>query len=235
MTVASEDKRTQFAGAGSAGPYTIGFTILLSSHLKVTRTVVSTGVDTIMTLDAGSDGFTIDAGLTEITLTEVLAAGERLTIERDVPLTQLIDYIANSAFPASVNEAGLDQLTMIAQQLTDAVERSAKFKSTLSDTLVASINETPVDTATLVWDGVTGDIINGPTTADIDAVAANAAAAASSATDAQTAQTAAELAETNAETAETNAAASAAEAAGSVGGVKVSADDTTPDLSLIHI
>ena len=202
MTVPSEVKRTQYAGAGSTGPYTIGFPILDSSHLKATRTIVSSGVDTELTLDAGTDGFTIDTDLSEITLTEALAVGERLTIERDIPLTQGTDYIANSAFPAEVNERALDKLTMIAQQISDAGNRSPKFKSTLPESLIGSINEAPADGATLQWDGTTGDIINGPSALDITA---SATAAASSATDAQSAQTAAESAQAAAETAQTNA------------------------------
>lgn len=161
MTVSSEDKRTAYTGTGSTGPFSIGFRILEAEHIRVTRRVTATGATTQLTLNAGSDGFTIDDDLTEITLTEALSNGtETLTIERDVPLTQLIDYIANSAFPAEINERGLDQLTMICQQLDDASDRALKFDSTLSTSLTGVITQAPVDGQFLVWSGTTGNMVN---------------------------------------------------------------------------
>lgn len=181
MTVSSEVKRTQYTGSGNTGPFSIGFPILEDSHLTVTRTIVSTGVDTELTLNAGSDGYTIDTDLTEITTTESVTALQRLTIERNVPLTQGTDWLENDADAAAVKESAFDKITMIAQQIEDSTERSLKFKSSLSSSLVGSVTEAPLDTATLVWDGTTGDIINGPLTTDISDAATNATAAAASA------------------------------------------------------
>lgn len=124
MTVSSQTTRTSYAGAGSTGPYTIGFTILDDDHLNVTKTVDATGVQTELTKDAGSSGYTVNAALTQITLTEALAAGETLVILRNVPKTQEIDYLANDPFPSETNEEGLDKLTQITQQIDEELSRA---------------------------------------------------------------------------------------------------------------
>ena len=207
MVVSSEDNLTQYTGGGTTGPFAIGFPIQESTHLKVTRTVISTGVDTTIVLNAGSDGFTIDTDLTEITTTEAVTTLQKLTIERDVPYTQETDWLENDADAAVVKENAVDKLTQIAQQLKSGVGRSLAFKSTLPPSLVGVLTEAPVDTATIVWDGTTGDMINGPTTATITAAAAEAEAAAVSAAAALVSENAAaaDVALTNADVVSTNA------------------------------
>lgn len=78
------------------------------------------GADGAITLTQGVDYSILGAGLESggsITLTGTATdAGDFLTILRDVPITQLTDYIANDRFPAEVHERALDKLTMIAQQ-----------------------------------------------------------------------------------------------------------------------
>lgn len=204
MVVSSEDNLTQYTGGGTTGPFTIGFPIQESTHLKVTRTVISTGVDTTIVLDAGSDGFTIDTALTEITTTEAVTALQRLTIERDVPYTQETDWLENDADAAVVKENAADKLTQIAQQLKSGVDRSLAFKSTLPPSLAGVLTEAPVDTAALVWDGTTGDVINGPTTAALTAAKEEAVASAAAALASENAA-AADLVLTNADVALTNA------------------------------
>ena len=50
MTVASEvNKSGPYAGAGTTGPFTVGFRFLDASHLRVIRTSVA-GVDSDLTL-----------------------------------------------------------------------------------------------------------------------------------------------------------------------------------------
>lgn len=118
MTVASTVSRSgPYAGAGTVGPFTIGFYFLDSSHLAVVRTD-ALGVETPLIL---STDFTVVgagnlAGGT-LTLTVALAAGYTLTIQRNVPLTQLLDYTQSDSFPAESHEQGLDKLTMQVQQV----------------------------------------------------------------------------------------------------------------------
>jgi hypothetical protein len=166
MTVSTEDKRKQYAGSGSAGPFPITFPILAKEDVAVTRTS-TTDVDTVMTLDAGSDGFSVDTALENITLTEALAPGEQLTIERDLTLTQTTDYVANDPFPSEVHERALDKLTMITQQVQDGIDRSVKVSSTTSISIIPELTGTPTDGELLSWSGTTGAIGN-TTVADLD-------------------------------------------------------------------
>jgi len=157
MTVSTEDDLTQYNGDGDKGPFSIGFPILANDQIKVTRTS-SAGVDTELTLNAGSDGYTVNSNLDEVTTTENVESGETLTIERDMDLTQESDYQANSVFPAGVNEEALDKLTMICQQINNATGRALKFKSTLSSSLAGILTEAPEDGYGLIWDGTGGNL-----------------------------------------------------------------------------
>ena len=51
-------------------------------------------------------------------------------MRRNVPKTQVIDYIANDPFPAETHEEGLDRGIMVAQQNFEEVERSIKLSKT---------------------------------------------------------------------------------------------------------
>lgn len=124
MTVATTiSKSGPYAGAGSPGPFTVGFRFLENDHLRVTRTS-ATGVD--VTLVLGSDYSVSGAGLStgSVTLVTALLIGERLTITRNVPATQEADYVANDAFPAESHEEALDKLTMLVQQAAEVQSRS---------------------------------------------------------------------------------------------------------------
>lgn len=206
MTIASEDRLKQYIGSGSAGPFPITFTIFNKGDLKVQRTIISTGVSTELTLDAGTDGYTVDTTLENITLTETIDSDERLTIEGSLDFLQPIDYIPNSTFPSEVTEQGFDRLTMLIQQVKSLVDKAFRLPTSSANT-PGELPE-PVDGKALVWDGTGGDIRNSVINVDDFSTAL---------TDAQTAATEAETAQTAAELAETNAAASAASAAVSAG------------------
>lgn len=126
MTVSSSvAKSGPYAGAGTTGPFTVGFRFLENSHLRVVRTS-TTGVDTTLVLNteysvSGAGG---DSGT--VTLVTALAVGEKLTIIRNVPATQEADYVENDSFPAESHETALDKLTMLVQQNGEAIDRSIK-------------------------------------------------------------------------------------------------------------
>ena len=52
--------------------------------------------------------------------------GVTVTLQRVVPLTQLIDYLPYDPFPAETHEAGLDKLTQQVQQVSDEIDRAIK-------------------------------------------------------------------------------------------------------------
>jgi hypothetical protein len=142
MTVStSVYKAGPYAGSGTTGPFTVTFRFLANSHLRVIKTS-TTGSET--TLNLGVDYSVTGAGGASgtVTLTSPLLTGERLTIVRNVPLTQETDYVANDSFPAESHEQALDKLTMITQQLAEEVDRAVKVLPSSTDdpdALIASI------------------------------------------------------------------------------------------------
>jgi hypothetical protein len=62
-----------------------------------------------------------------------LTASDVVVIERVLTLTQGTDYVENDPFPAETHEAALDRLTFISQQHQDALDRTVKFATTVTD------------------------------------------------------------------------------------------------------
>lgn len=130
MTVSSSTARNDYIGNGVTVNFPVTFRFLEKTHLRVLRTVIATNETTVLTLDSlGPDGFSVvgagqPSGGTVTVVTPPASATERLSILRNVPLTQEIDYIANDPFPAESHERGLDKLTMIVQQQGEIVGRA---------------------------------------------------------------------------------------------------------------
>ena len=62
------------------------------------------------------------------------ATGFTLVIIPTETYLQATDYVENSAMPAEVQEAALDKLTMLTQQLKDKSDRSLRLTEGFSDT-----------------------------------------------------------------------------------------------------
>jgi hypothetical protein len=67
------------------------------------------------------------AGGSITTITGPPSATEILTIERNVPYTQLTHYVPNDPFPAASHEMALDKLTMEIQQLVTFTQNLVQF------------------------------------------------------------------------------------------------------------
>ena len=143
MTISTTASRISYNGNGTTVAFSFPYRFLQNADLVVIR-VAANGTET--TLALGTDytvtGADDDAGGT-VTCVSAPASGARLVIYRSVDITQEVDYITGDSFPAETHERALDRLTMVAQQLQDAVDRSAKLSETSTadaDTLVANIN-----------------------------------------------------------------------------------------------
>lgn len=149
MTVSTDISRSgPYAGAGTTGPFTVNFRFLANSHLQVIRT--ASGVDTTLVLDTDYTVSGAGGSSGTVTLATALAVGQSLTIIRDVPFTQLADYVAGDSFPAQSHEDALDLLVMQTQQLKDGLDRSL----TLAPTAVGASTELPApqSLALIGWD-----------------------------------------------------------------------------------
>lgn len=130
MTVSSTTTKVSYAGNGSTTAFSAPFYFILASDLKVTLRS-ATGTETVKTLTTNYtvSGAGVSSGGT-VTMLVAPASGETLVIQRNVPLTQEVDYQANDPFPAATHEAALDKLTMETQQLNEALARSLKISTT---------------------------------------------------------------------------------------------------------
>ena len=132
MTVSTTIIKSSHNGNGSTTTFAYNFKIFADTDLVVIIRS-SAGTETTKTL---TTHYTVagagDASGGSITFTSgnIPASGETVVIRRNVPQTQAIDYIANDPFPAETNEEGLDRTTMIAQQVSEATDRSIKLSRT---------------------------------------------------------------------------------------------------------
>ena len=132
MTVSSSTaKAGPYAGAGLPGPFTVPFRFLAASHLQVIKTSTA-GIDAVLTLTTDYTVAGVGAASGSVTLTAPLEAGERLTIIRNAPFTQLADYVNNDAFPAESHEDALDLLTMQTQQLKERSDAALTLPATVT-------------------------------------------------------------------------------------------------------
>lgn len=132
MTVESSvAKSGPYAGAGLAGPFPVTFRFLDNSHLQIVQATGLVQNTLTLNVDYTVTGAGASAGGT-VTLTTVLPFGQTLTINRNVPITQLTDYVQSDSFPAQSHEDALDKLTMIDQQLAASINGAIRVPETVS-------------------------------------------------------------------------------------------------------
>jgi hypothetical protein len=135
MTITSSTARVNYSGNSSTQDFSVPFKFFENDHLTVVVRS-STGVDTVKVLT--TDYTVTGAGSPfggQVSMLTAPATGETLIIYRNVPITQIIDYIANDPFPAESHEAALDKLTMIAQQQQVSLDRAIKFPDSDGDSI----------------------------------------------------------------------------------------------------
>lgn len=158
MTISTTVNRSgPYAGAGTTGPFTVGFRFLENTHLEVVKTSIS-GVDAVLSFPA--DYSVTGAGGTSgtVTTTAAVAVGEKLTIIRNVPFTQETDYTQSDPFPAESHEDALDKLTMAVQQLQEVSDRTLTLA--VSSSGVSTTLPTPEANKVLGWNLAENALIN---------------------------------------------------------------------------
>ncbi len=125
--------RITYSGNGNATEFAYQFKILDRTDIKVLLTDAD-GKEKLLTKDYYVDveknvvrypGYAVGAEVPESERPPVLPTGWKLTIYREVPVTQETDL--PDQYPFNQVEAIGDKLTMIAQQLTDVTGRSLKI------------------------------------------------------------------------------------------------------------
>lgn len=149
MTVSASTSRADYTGNGTTTAFSVPFYFLENSHLKVIKTSTA-GIATtlVLTTDYSVSGAGVLAGGTVTTVTAP-AAGEKLSILRNVPVDQQTNYVPNDPFPAESHEAALDKLTMIAQQANEGLNRAMILPQNSSG--VSAVLPTPQANKVIAW------------------------------------------------------------------------------------
>lgn len=143
--LAHVDNRITYNGNGNATEFAYQFKILDRTDIKVLLTDAD-GKEKLLTKDYYVDveknvvrypGYAVGAEVPESERPAVLPAGWKLTIYREVPVTQDTDLPDQYPFNR-VEDIG-DKLTMICQQLTDVTSRSLKISVSKSADIDATI------------------------------------------------------------------------------------------------
>ena len=125
MTVnATTSKGGPYLGNGVTTNFTYPFRILDEDHIRVIITDL-TGAET----DASPSDYTVSgvggaSGTVSYKISDPLPTGHKLTILRDVPITQTVDISNSGGFYPESHETVFDKLTMIVQQQEEVIGRS---------------------------------------------------------------------------------------------------------------
>ena len=147
--ISTTSNRISYAGNGATTVFSFPFKWTASAAVKVIlrddRTAEATYGDEVVktltthyTLSATSGA----AGTGSVTMLSAPATGFTLVIVPIETYLQATDYVENSAMPAEVQEAALDKLTMLTQQLKDKADRSVKLTEGFSDTFTTDLPST---------------------------------------------------------------------------------------------
>lgn len=172
-------------GNGVTVAFSAGWSMIASAYARVYLEDAITGVQTPVTEGPGASQYTIALTASGFTVTFNTAptSAYYVVIGREVALDQTDPYRTSVGFDGKVLEASLDKLTAMIQDVNDTTSRALKFP--LGSTKVGVLPATPIDGATIVWSGVLGTMVNGPTVGEISnaaSAAATAVAAAATAT-----------------------------------------------------
>jgi len=123
MTIATETNRVNYIGDGIIAQFSFTFKTTDDSHLKVYLDDVLQSADYTVTRNADQD--ISPGGVIDFTA-GAPAEDVKVTLHREVPNTQLVDYSPYDPFPSETHENALDNLTMQVQQLGDEIDRTTK-------------------------------------------------------------------------------------------------------------
>jgi hypothetical protein len=110
MTIATTTSRVEYAGDGVSTAFAVPFPFFAAADLVVRDSVAGArflGVHYTVTGGQGSGG--------TVTMAVAPAVGASLTVTRNTPLVQGLDFAPNDAFAAEAAEVALDRLTTMVQ------------------------------------------------------------------------------------------------------------------------
>jgi hypothetical protein len=174
MTINIADNTPRVSYTVAQGVTQTSFTVSFEFFAEADLNVYVDGTLKTLTTDytvSGGDGST---GTITMSVTGA-AGGSTVVITRDIEFERVTDFPPSGAFEINALNTELDRLTAICADLNDEITRSLR----LTD-YDAGANLTLPDLASragkvLAFDAVTGDLVNGPSTAGVTTIAAAAA------------------------------------------------------------
>lgn len=172
MTVPTTISRADYTGNGVTTAWSVPFYFLDQTHLLVIRTQISTGIATTLALttDYTVAGAGVPAGGT-LTTNVVMTPDQRISILRNVPLTQLAHYVPNDPFPAATHEQIVDQLTMEVQQLSETQGRALTLSPNSGG--VSTVLPSPIGNNLIGWNSTATALTSVPVSSLATAIVAN--------------------------------------------------------------
>lgn len=163
MTISTTSTRSPiYAGSGTTGPFPVPFEFGSNSDLVVIKRDPS-GIESVLTLNTD---YTVsgagDPSGGSITLISALATGYKLVILLGMSPVQETVWPENDPFPSESHEEAIDRLTLLLQQVKEAVERAPQLQRSLA--LRNIFFPTPVPNSLLGWSASGDAIVNYPTT-----------------------------------------------------------------------
>ena len=122
MTVSTTENKVIYDGDGVTTVFAFNFKVFDEDHMKVYLDGIEEPLGWTVTLNPDQ---TVSPG-GEIEFAVAPVADETVTLLREVPLEQLIDYNPYDPFPAETHERGLDLRVMADQQLAEQLDRVYK-------------------------------------------------------------------------------------------------------------
>lgn len=142
MAISSSTRKAgPYIGNDATTVFPFAFKVFAAADLRVVNFVVATGIETDLVLDVG---YTVTLNADQdndpggsVTRATPLPTGQRLTITSNVPALQTMVLTNNGGFyPTVINDA-FDKITIVVQQVIEAVSRSLRLpiSSTANATL----------------------------------------------------------------------------------------------------
>lgn len=135
--ITSSNNKVVYTSDGTQTEYFFDFMVYDVNHIKVY--IKGENELTSSLLDSSNYTVTLNSDYSggKITLNSAQPSGTEITIVREVPITQEIDYIEGDPFPANSHERALDLLTMVCQQLSEKLARAILRDITKSESINA--------------------------------------------------------------------------------------------------
>ncbi len=177
MSVPAGTARAIYYGSGSPGPFAFNFKLYATSHLRVVKTDLS-GIETVLveTTDYVVS-LAADFGSATVLLVADLegdgdpSTSEQLTLIRNPPISQLIEWPRTDPFPSATHERAADLAVMLIDRLNEKIGRSILLPESATVTGLTLPN--PEAELFLRWNA-TADALENMAIADAGGIAVSA-------------------------------------------------------------